>query len=291
MAIARRALFEVREERVKPARDEKILTEWNGLMIHALAECGVALDRPDALAAATAAANFILSQMSQEDGRLYRSFKDGRARFNGYLEDYAALIRALIALYETTFELRWLGEASRLTRILFEQFHDAQHGGFYQTGVDHETLVVRRKDLIDNALPSGNAMAAEALLRLSVLLGNQEYRQEVARTLLLTKASMVLQPTGFGRMLSVLDAYLAPSHEVAIVGTLSAEATQALIRQVRRRYLPRTVLAAKEPGEESMLPLLADRGLVAGRAAAYVCENYACQLPVTTPEELSALLG
>ena len=291
LAVARGALFDAREERVKPGRDEKILTEWNGLMIHALAECGVVLDRPDALEAATVAADFILNSMSREDGRLYRSFKDGRARFNGYLEDYAAFIRALIALYETTFELRWLGEASRLTRIMFAQFHDAAGGGFFQTGVDHETLIVRRKDIIDNAIPSGNAMAAEALLRLSVLTGNQEYRQEVARILLLVKASMALQPSGFGRMLAVLDAFLAPGHEVALVGTFSGEPMQALLHQVRKRYLPRTVLAAKEPIDESMLPLLADRGLVDGRAAAYVCENYACRLPVTTAEELSALLG
>ncbi len=123
-------------------------------MIHALAECGVVLGRQDALAAAVRAAEFILAQMSQPDGRLYRSYKDGRARFNAYLEDYASFIRALIALYETTFDLRWLGEATRLAQIMFEQFYDPA-GGFFQTGVDHEALVARRKDFVDNALPLG----------------------------------------------------------------------------------------------------------------------------------------
>ncbi len=134
-------------------------------MIHALAECGVVLGRSDALQAAVKAADFILQQMSQADGRLLRSYKDGRARLNAYLEDYAALIRGLLALYEATFDLRWLGEATRLAQVMFAQFHDAHNGGFFQTGVDHETLVARRKDVVDNAIPSGNSLAAEVLLR------------------------------------------------------------------------------------------------------------------------------
>jgi uncharacterized protein YyaL (SSP411 family) len=280
----------VREGRVKPARDEKILAEWNGLMIHALAECGVVLGRADALAAAEAAARFVLGQMSQADGKLYRSYKDGRARFNGYLEDYAAFARGLVALYEATFDLRWLGEASRLTQLMFAQFHDAADGGFYQTGLDHETLVVRRKDYIDNAIPSGNSLAAELLLRLGVLVGNDDYRREAARVLLTLNAGMGRQPTGFGRMLCALDTLLHPSQEVAIVGDPEAAATQALLAEVRRRYLPNTVLALKVPNAESMLPLLEGRGPVDGKPAAYVCEHYACKLPVTAPAALASLL-
>ncbi len=290
LSISRLALFAEREKRIKPERDEKILTEWNGLMIHALADCGSVLEREDALDAARAAADFVLTNMSQGDGRLFRSHKDGRARFNAYLEDYAAFIRALIALYEATFELRWLGEASRLTGIMFEQFHDAERGGFYQTGVDHEQLVVRRKDFVDNAIPSGNSMAAEALLRLSVLVDRHEYRDEASRILLLMKDALGQQPTGFGRLLGALDTLLAPSQEIAIVGDPDDEATQALLRQARKRYLPHTVVALKRPDEKSDLPLLADRTLVDGKPAAYVCENFACKLPVNTPEELSALL-
>ncbi len=291
---ARAKLFAVREQRVKPGRDEKILVEWNGLMIHALAECGVVLGRGDALAAARAAADFILAQMSQEptgrDGKLYRAYKDGRARFNAYLEDYAAFARGLVALYEATFDLRWLAEASRLTKLLFAQFRDVAGGGFYQTGVDHETLVARRKDYIDNAVPSGNSLAAELLVRLAVLVGNDEYRAEATRIVLTMKEGMARQPMGFGRMLCVLDALLAPSREVAIVGDPDAAATQALLAEVRRRHLPNTVVALLQPGEESMLPLLQDRTLVDGQPAAYVCENYACKLPVTDAAALAKLL-
>jgi uncharacterized protein YyaL (SSP411 family) len=285
---ARRAL-RARETRIKPGRDEKILTEWNGLMIHALAECGVVLDRPDALAAAVQAAEFILAKMSQPDGRLYRSYKDGQARFNAYLEDYAAFVRSLIALYEATFDLRWLGEATRLTQLMFAQFHDAA-GGFFQTGVDHEALVARRKDFIDNAIPSGNALAAEALLRLAVLLDKPAYRDEAGRILLMMKDAMARQPTGFGRLLGVLDGYLAPSQEIAIVGAPDGPDTRALLAEVRRHFLPHTVLALKAPEQETMLPLLQGRTLVAGKAAAYVCENFACKLPVTDAAALAKLL-
>ena len=287
----RAVLFAHRETRIKPGRDEKILTEWNGLMIHALAECGVALDRPDALQAAIEAADFILAKMSQPDGRLYRSYKDGQARFNAYLEDYAAFARALLALYEANFELRWLGEATRLTQIMFAQFHDPA-GGFFQTGVDHEQLVARRKDFIDNAIPSGNALAAETLLRLAVLLDKPAYRDEAGRILLMMKDAMARQPTGFGRLLGVLDGYLAPSQEIAIVGAREDAATQALLAEVRRHYLPHTVVALKEPEEqETMLPLLQGRTLVDGKPAAYVCENFACKLPVTDAAALAQLLA
>ncbi len=335
LAESRQKLFEARESRVKPGLDNKVLTEWNGLMIHALAECGAVLGRGDALAAAEKAANFVLAEMSQADGKLYRTWSGrtppqpspgggggrwlegedegendphneidegsappptggrpggGSAHLNAYLEDYAAFTRSLIALYETTFDLRWLAEASRLARVMIEQFHDEANGGFFQTGRDHETLVVRRKDFIDNAIPSGNSLAAEGLLRLAKLTGNDEYRKLSLQVLMLMQEAMSQQPTGFGRLLGVLDAALAPSQEVALVGDPADESTQALLAGVRARYLPHTVVALKEPGAESMLPLLEGRTLVDGQAAAYVCENFACRLPVTEVEELGALL-
>ncbi|MCB0147849.1 MAG: thioredoxin domain-containing protein, partial [Caldilineaceae bacterium] len=178
----------------------------------------------------------------QPDGRLFRSYKDGQARFNAYLEDYAAFIRGLIALYEATFDLRWLGEATRLAQLMFAQFHDAG-GGFFQTGIDHEELVARRKDFVDNAIPSGNSLAAEGLLRLAVLLDKAEYRSEAGRILLMMKDAMARQPTGFGRLLGVLDAYLAPSQEIAVVGDPEAFATRALLAEARRPFLPHAVLA------------------------------------------------
>lgn len=291
VAQARQKLFAVRSQRVHPNRDEKILTEWNGLMIHALAEVSQTLALPAALDAAVNAANFTLSNMSQPDGRLYRSFKDGRARFNAYLEDYAGFIRGSIALYEATFDLRWLGEASRLTQVMFDQFHDAANGGFFQTGRDHEQLVVRRKDFIDNAIPSGNSLAAESLLRLAVLVGNDAYRYEASRICLMMKDAMARQPTGFGRLLATLTTLLSASREVAIVGDPADAATQMLLAEVHSRYLPFTVLALKRPDETSMLPLLEDRTMVDDLPTAFVCENYACQLPVTRPADLARLLG
>jgi hypothetical protein len=291
LAEARHRLFAVRQGRVKPGRDEKVLVEWNGLMIHALAECGVVLGKSEWLQAATAAADFILTRMSQPDGRLYRSFKDGQARLNAYLEDYASFARALLALYEATFDLRWLGEASRLVQIMFEQFHDPVNGGFFQTGRDHERLVVRRKDYIDNAIPSGNSLAAETLLRLAVLVDNPNYRNEAARIIATMKDAIVRQPTGFGRLLCALDTLLGRSQEVAIVGDPEDAATQALLAEVRRRYLPNTVIALKRPGEESVLPLLQGRSRIDGKATVYVCEHYACQLPVTDVAGLAQRLG
>lgn len=290
LATMRQKLFVEREKRIKPGRDEKILTEWNGLMIHALAEVGVALDRSDALTAAQNAANFVLENMSQSDGKLYRTYKDGQAKLNAYLEDYAAFVRGLIALYESTFDLRWLAEASRLARLMLEQFGDRDTGGLFQTGADHEQLVVRRKDFIDNAIPSGNSLAAESLLRLAKLTGNDGYRTEAQRIFLPMSSAMAQQPTGFGRLLGALDDFLHPSQEIAIVGDPADPSTQALLAEVRRRYLPHTVIALKQPGEENPLPLLEGRGLVDGNAAAYVCENFACKLPVTNAPALEKLL-
>ena len=287
---ARQRLFMEREQRIKPGRDEKILTEWNGLMIHALADVGVVLGREDALEAARKSAAFILAEMSQDNGFLFRSHKDGRARFNAYLEDYAAFARGLVALYEATFELHWLAEAVRLTKIIQAQFADEVRGGFYQTGIAHEQLVVRRKDFIDNAIPSGNSMAAELLLRLAKLTGNDDYRSEATRIFQIMAAAMAQQPTGFGRLLTALDDLLSPSQEVAVVGALDDPRTQALLHEARRHYLPHTVLALREPDSENPLPLLEGRTLVDGQPAAYVCENYACQLPVTGVDALRQLL-
>ncbi len=299
LAQARAILFAAREQRIKPARDEKVLAEWNGLMIHALAECGVVLGRADALSAALRAADFVFTTMAQPDGRLFRTWRaadptmegGGLAHLNAYLEDYAAMLRAALSLYEATFDKRWLAQSSRLAQILFSEFHDAANGAFFQTGAQHESLVVRRKEFIDNAIPSGNAMAAEGLLRLSIFVGNDDYRREATRICLAMKEAMAQQPTGFGRLLSVLSALLTPSREVVIVGDAGDAATQSLLAAVRSRFLPFAVLAAMAPGDATLsLPLLEGRTLVDGKPAAYVCTNYACRLPVTTPEELATLL-
>ena len=294
----RAALFAAREGRVKPARDEKILVEWNGLMIEALAEAGAVLDRTDYVEAARRAASFVLERMAGQAApagiRLVRSFRDGQAHLNAYLEDYAALALGPLRLYEATFELRWLETASKLAHALLERFLDPQGGGFFQTGVDHERLIVRRKDFIDSAVPSGNSLAADLFLRLAVLLERPEYAAHATGVLRLMADAMAAQPAAFGRMLCALDFHLNPGQEIAIVGVPGAADTLALLVEVRRRYLPNSVLALRAPADETAaarVPLLAGRGQVDGRATAYVCRNYVCRLPATDPAALAEQLS
>ena len=313
MARGRSILFEARERRVHPGRDEKILAEWNGLMIHALAEAGALLVRADYTQAAVRAAEFVLTQMarSQETGvrgqepdlrpssfvlRLFRTYNAGRAHLNAYLEDYAAVALGLVALYETTFELRWLEAAAALAQTILVEFCDTDGAGFFQVSADHEKLVVRRKDFIDSAIPSGNSLTAELFLRLAVLLGNDPagYQGRAEGILRLMADGMGEQPLAFGRLLCALDLYLNPGQEIAIVGDPAASETRALMAEVRRRYLPNSIVVLAAPGDTAapaLIPLLAARGQIDGRATAYVCQNYVCKLPVTEPEALGEQLG
>ena len=287
----RRALFEARERRVKPGRDEKVLTAWNGLMLRAFAEAAVALDRDDYRDVAIRNADFVLGNL-REDGKLLRTWKDGRAKLNGYLEDYACYLDGLISLYEATFDRRWLAEARGIADVLLDQFPDEERGGFYDTGKDHEQLVSRPKDLFDNATPSGNTVAAEALQRLALLTGEERYRHAAEGILRLLGVLAAQHPAAFGRLLCALDFYLGSPKEIAIVGEPDAPGTRALLRTVFGRFLPNKVVAAAPPdGAPTDLPLLADRPARGGVATAYVCRNYACQAPVTGPEELAAQLA
>jgi len=288
----REILFEARERRVHPGRDDKVLAEWNGLMLHAFAEAGVVLGREDYVSAARRNANFLLSAMRAEgdDGhlRLYRTWKDGRAHLNAYLEDYAAVALGMLALYEVTFELRWLRASLDLAQTILDRFHDGAGGGFFQTAADHEKLVARRKDFVDSAIPAGNSLAADLLLRLARLLDRPQLGELAAGVLALMAEAMGEQPLAFGRLLAALDFYVNPGFEIAIVGDPASDDTPALLAEIRRRFMPNTVLALGLPGSEAAteIPLLAGRDMRDGRATAYVCRNYACNLPVT---ELAAL--
>ena len=292
----RKILFEDRERRVHPGRDDKVLAEWNGLMLHAFAEAGVVLGREDYVSAARRNANFLLSAMRAEGDddhlRLYRTWKDGRAHLNAYLEDYAAVALGMLALYEVTFELRWLRAGLDLARTILDRFHDGAGGGFFQTAADHEKLVARRKDFVDSAIPAGNSLAADLLQRLARLLDRPELAQHVAGVLALMAEALGEQPLAFGRLLGVLDFYVNPGFEIAIVGDPAGDDTAALLAEVRRRFMPNTVLAAGLPGGEAAteIPLLAGREMRDGRATAYVCRNYACNLPVTEPAALARQL-
>jgi uncharacterized protein len=280
----RRGLYEARARRTWPGLDDKRLTSWNALMISALADAGAVLERADYLEAASRCADFLLGSLRDADGRLLRTWKDGRARLNAYLEDHAYLVEALLTLYESSFEPRWFGEARALADALIERFADDENGGFFETSSDHERLLARRKDLEDHPIPSGNASAAYGLLRLAALSGEHTYEERGVSVLRLLQELAPKHPQAFGHLLQALDFHLAQVKEVALVG----DDLHPLERVVRGAFRPHIVLAG---GRADGVPLLQDRGPVDGRAAAYVCEHFACKAPVTEPAELEALLG
>jgi uncharacterized protein YyaL (SSP411 family) len=288
----RRKLFEVREQRIKPDRDEKIITAWNGLMLASFAEAGVILGRADYTAAARRNADFVLTKLQRATltgALLLRTYKDHVAKFNAYLEDYAFFIEGLVTLFETTGESRWLKSAVALTDRMIAEFWDEEGGGFFFTGKSHEDLIVRSKDYFDNATPSGNSVAADALLRLAILTDNQKYR-ELAQTVLGSIAENVRRyPSGFGYALSAIEFLLSEPKEVALIGTDAAD-IQPLLQEVWRKYRPNKVVAPGFVGDFAAVPLLQNRPLLNGRATAYVCQNYTCQQPVDGIEALAAQL-
>jgi len=287
-----RLLFLEREKRVKPHRDEKILTAWNGLMLTSFSEAAVTLGREDYLAPARLNADFLLTNL-RSDGLLLRSWKNGEAKFNAYLEDYAFLIDGLLTLYEATGELRWFEEALSLTNKMNEEFWDEDAGGFFFTGRSHENLIVRPKDYFDNATPSGNSVAADILLRVNRLTDNEAYKDR-ALTILRQMSDMARRyPSGFGRALCALDFHLSNAKEIALIHGRDAD-PRTLVDQIWMHYLPNKVVAmaaADDTKASELIPLLRDRKLLNGKATAYVCENRVCQAPVTDGEALKAQLA
>ncbi len=286
-ADARRKLFEARRGRVHPGRDEKVLTSWNGLMLAAFAEAARVFGRADYRQIAERNAGFVLRELRSDGWRLLHSWKDGRARFNGYLEDYAFFVEGLLALYQTTFEPRWYQAARDLAETMVARF-SAPDGGFFDTSDDHEQLVTRPRDLQDNATPSGNGMAATVLLKLAGLAAEPRFAELAEAALAPLQQLMARFPLGFAQWLQALNYALERPREIAIVGDLDAPDTQALLAVARDGYRPHQVVAAGGP--EAGVPLLAGRSALDGRPAAYVCRDSACLVPVTQPEELKALL-
>jgi uncharacterized protein len=287
-ARIRSALLEARAGRVRPGLDDKRLAAWNGLAIHAFAEAGAVLGRPDLVALAAAAATFVLGSMRDPvDGRLLRTYKGGEAKLNAYLEDHAFLLEALIALYEATFDPRWFAEARVVADAILERFA-APDGGFFSTSSDHERLVVRRRDLEDNPIPSGSSSAAVGLLRLAALTGEARYEQAALSHLRLVAPLLGRHPQAFAHALLALDLHVRPGLEVALAGDADDDpGVAALAAVVRERLRPGVVLAGP-PGDG--VPLMTGRSTIEGAAAAYVCERFTCQLPVTTPTDLRDLL-
>jgi hypothetical protein len=300
LAGARAALLERRSRRQQPALDDKVLAAWNGLAIAAFADAARSLSSTGdpahaALAlgyleAATGAASAVVDGLRQPDGRLRRSWRDGRASADGALEDYADLADGLLALYEATFHERWYDVAVSLMDVVLEHFAHPS-GGFYDTPDDGERLVVRPRDVQDNATPSGGSMATTVLLRLAALTGEARYRTAAERALASVGPYLDRHPTAFAQWLCALELAHAGSTEVAIVGEPDVAGTRGLISVLNRGYRPFRVQASSPTPGESSVPLLAGRFALDGRPTAFVCHDFACRLPVTEPEALEALLA
>lgn len=277
----REKLFREREKRIKPFRDEKVLTAWNGLMLAAFAEASAILDSDEYLQIAKKNADFILENM-QSNGFLLRTWKDGKAKLNAYLEDYANFSDGLLELFQVSGEVKYLTEAKRLADLMITEFWDEENGGFFFTANNHEDLLVRNKDFFDNAHPSGNSVAADVLLKLAKLTGEEKYERFAVTVLRLVSAQIRRYPTGFGRALSALAFHLDKIKEIVILGD-----SDELKREVWQTYLPNKVVVLAENAENTAeIPLLNERKLIDGKPTVYVCENFTCQKPVTTAEDL-----
>jgi uncharacterized protein len=285
-------LFAEREKRIKPGRDEKIITAWNGLMLAAFAEAARVLNRPDYRDIARRNAEFILSTLMKE-GRLFRTWKEspGQAKLMGYLEDYAFYADGLLALYQTTFEPRWFQTARALMDVVLEHFQDEANGGFFDTADDHEALLTRPKSLQDNATPCGNSMAVRTLLMLAAYTGQAKYEAPALNTLASLQGPMSQYPGAFAHWLGALEFAIAPPKEVAIIGEMAGEDTKALLQTTLSPYRPNQVVAlANENEATGQSELVEGRAMQGGCATAYVCQHFTCQQPVTSAEELAALL-
>ena len=284
---ARDRLMAFRAQRTRPHRDEKVIAGWNGLMLRAVADAGRVLDRPDLVMAAKANADFLLSHM-RHNGRMRRSYKDGRAPLAGYLEDQAAVADGLLALYEATFDPRWLNEVRGLVSEMASAFWDQASGAFFDTAQDQERLVARPQDVTDNAIPSGTSLAVDVLLRAGMLLGEPSWIN-IARTALERLAPTAAKaPLAFGGLLEALDFHLGRTVELAIIGDPADPQTRELLEVIRERFLPNRLVAVAS--SDPTIPLLADRRALNGKPTAYLCEHFVCQAPTPDATELGRQL-
>ncbi len=282
-------LLQERAKRVPPATDDKVLAAWNSLALRALAEAAFVLDRSDYMQTAELNADFLLREL-RRDGRLLRSWKDGRASLPAYLEDYALLINGLLSLHAATFSRRWLAEARQLAADMLRLFWDDSDGTFYDVGTDHEELIVRPRHTFDNAVPSGSSAAAEALLRLAALTGEEEYAEKASRLLRGAAPLASRAPLGFGNWLRAIELRLASPTEIVIAGDPAHDATRALLAPLRERYLPTAAFLGIAPNDPHPFPSPLSEGRTAHAPTAYVCHAYACDLPTSDPSVLAGLL-
>ena len=293
LSEGRQRLFREREKRIKPHRDEKILTGWNGMMGVSFVEASVVLQRADYLEVARRNARFLLKHLCRK-GRIFRTHKDGVSKLRGYLDDYANLVEQLLALYQATGEREWLDQAVIYNDAMLELFWDREQAAFFLTGKEHEKLVTPVRDVYDNATPAGSSVAVFNLLKLAILTGNMEYRSIAETNLESMHLPLTRYPNGFGYLLGAADFYLGPVKEIAVVGDPESGETRRLLEVVHGRFLPNKVVAILDPNATDGagdLPLLEGKTLVKGRPAAYVCENYTCKAPVTEPSQLELALN
>jgi uncharacterized protein YyaL (SSP411 family) len=288
---SRKRLFAAREKRIHPSKDDKILTDWNGLMIAALSKGAQALNKPEYADAARKAADFLLQGLRSKDDRLLHRYREGEAALPGYVDDYAFLAWGLIDLYEATFEARYLQEALALTDDMLRLFWDDKDGGLYFTGVDNEKLIARMKDAYDGAIPSGNSVAALNLLRFGRITMRQELEEKAEQAMEIFGKTISSSPTAFSQLLIALDFALGPTKEIVIAGDLRQEGTSLMLHAIRRRFLPGKVLILHPEGEEGkaiekIIPFVKDQNKISGKAAAYICENYTCKLPTTDVQKM-----
>jgi len=295
LARNRAKLLEVRSRRVWPGLDDKLLVSWNALMIDALANASGVLGERRYSEAAAKAADFLLNNLRRDDGRLLHSWRKGQAKFDAYLDDYSYLANALVSLYEADFNQRWIDAAVDLADTMLKHFADPAGGNFYYTADDHEPLITRQKDLHDSSVPSGNGMAATALVRLGKLTGREDYTSAAGDILRSNATLMEQSPTAAGQMLLALDAYLGPTPEIVILGEMDQPDTAEVLADLRRRYLPRKVVAFRETSQAARQPSLALAALFEGKSpqrpepTVFVCQNFACQAPVNGKEAALAL--
>ena len=292
IARAKDTLFAVREQRVKPGRDDKILTSWNGLMISAFAEAYKVLGHPGYLEVARRSIHFVQTALCRE-GRLLRSYKDGQAKFNAYLDDYACFSAALLDVYEATFEPEYLDRAVAFTDVLLARFWDAQEGGFFFTSSDHEALISRSKSAFDGSVPSGNSVAVSVLLRLYYATEKQDYLTKAEMLLRLFYDALEQNPFGFSNMLCGLDFYLRRPQEIVLLGDPADTETKALLQNIHASFTPNKTLLCLDPSlppQHGVPGFLEGKTRIDDRLTAYVCHNFSCSLPVTRWEELRPLI-
>ncbi|MDZ7683150.1 MAG: thioredoxin domain-containing protein [Fodinibius sp.] len=290
----RTKLLDARQDRVHPLLDDKILTDWNGLIIAALAKAGRAFQNADYIEHAKRGCDFILSTMRTEAGTLKHRFRNGDVAIDGHADDYAFVIWGLIELYEATFDSSYLKEAVELQKQFISDFWDAQDGGFYFTAESAEELLGRKKEIYDGAMPSSNSVAMMNLQRLGRMTGNTDWEQMADQSQKRFAKEIKKAPTGFGAALQSIDFALSDSHEIIIAGDPDAEDTRQMLQPLHNQFLPNTVILLHDPDDSqlpALVPYLSDFEMQDGRATAHVCQNYSCELPTTDPEKMLELIN